>query len=194
MRWVGAMLLATVVVVGLLTLLGQGPAVPGLGTPAPEEVAAPGYAAEDALLVQTDADGNPVYRLKARGLEQASGSETLHAQELTVDYVPPAGSAAATKAGMPWTLTAREGELPGGTLTMKLSGDVRLRGQPEGWRTPLRFETQALDFDIERQVATTRAPVNFYAGSRRLSARGLSADLKAGTLRLESSVHGRFPP
>jgi len=93
-----------------------------------------------------------------------------------------------------WTLTARKGEMPGGTLKMKLTGDVRLRGQPAGWRTPLRFETQSLDFDIERHFAQTKLPVNFYSGSRRLSSRGLSADLKRGTLRLESSVHGRFPP
>jgi LPS export ABC transporter protein LptC len=77
---------------------------------------------------------------------------------------------------------------------LKLTGNVRLRGQPAGWKSPLRFETQALDFDIERQFAQTKLPVNFYSGSRRLSSRGLSADLKRGTLRLESSVHGRFPP
>lgn len=196
MRWIGAGVLAVLVVIGLLSLLGQGPAVPslGLGAPATPEEQATAYAADDARLVQTDATGAPVYRLQAKSLEQKPDSETVFANELTLDYVPPAGSPTATAGGMPWTLTARKGEMPGGTLTMKLTGNVRLVGKPAGWRSPLRFETQALDFDIERQFAQTKLPVNFYSGPRRVSSRGLSADLKRGTLRLESSVHGRFPP
>lgn len=196
MRWIGAGVLAVLVVIGLLSLLGQGPAVPslGLGAPPTPEEQATAYAADDARLVQTDATGTPVYRLQAKSLEQKPDSETVFADELTLDYAPPAGSSTATVGGMPWTLTARKGEMPGGTLTMKLSGNVKLVGQPAGWRSPLRFETQGLDFDIERQFAQTKLPVNFYSGPRRVSSRGLSADLKRGTLRLESSVHGRFPP
>lgn len=196
MRWLGALVLGVLVMVGLLTLLGQGPSVPGLGLGAPPvaEEQATGYSADDARLVQTDATGAPLYRLKARNLEQKPDSETVYADDLTLDYVPPADGATATVGGMPWTLTALKGEMPGGALKMTLTGDVRLVGQPAGWRTPLRVETQALDFDIERQLAQTKLPVNFYSGPRQVSSRGLSADLKRGTLRLESSVHGRFPP
>lgn len=192
MRWVGALLLAVLVVVGLLTLLGQGPAVPGLGlgsTPVTEEPAS-GYAAEQARMVQTDATGAPLYLLQAERMTQDAGSEDVIAHDLQLNYVPPEGQPASG----PWTLTAKEGQVPGGNRLIRLSGNVRLRGQPPGSKVPLRIETSALDFDMDQQTAHTRLPVNFYWGTRRLSARGLNADLKRGTLRLESSVHGRFPP
>lgn len=193
MRWLGALVLAVVVVVGLLTLLGQGPAVPGLGLGAapPAEAPALGYSASVARLVQTDAAGAPLYSLEAATLNQAPNSQDVLAQDLTLRYQPP--EAAAT-APAPWTLTSRQGTLPAGSLTVKLTGGVRLDGRPAGAREPLRLETAALDFDIPTQVARTRLPVTLWSGSRRLSARGLTANLKQGTVRLESSVHGRFPP
>ena len=40
----------------------------------------------------------------------------------------------------------------------------------------------------------TRAPVELTLGAHRVRALGMRADLKAGTLRLESDVNGRFTP
>jgi LPS export ABC transporter protein LptC len=190
MRWLGGVALSILVIIGLLTVLGQGPGVPGLGPEPVSEGSATGYAAEHARLVQTDERGTPLYLLEAERLDQDAASGDVAARDLRLNYVPPDDSATVR----PWTLTARDGKLPGGTLQIALTGNVRLTGEPEGARAPLRLETASLDFDIEKQTARTRAPVSFYWGSRRLTARGLDADLKQGTLRLESSVHGRFPP
>jgi LPS export ABC transporter protein LptC len=192
LRWLGAIVLSALVIVGLLTLLGQGPAVPGLGlgqTPSTETPAS-GYAAQDARLVQTDARGVPLYLLQAEFMSKSADSDDLAALIVQLNYVPPEDP----KAARPWKLTAREGRLVGGSPLIKLSGNVRLTGNPPSSTAPLRIETGALDFDLDQQIARTRLPVNFYWGTRRLSARGLNADLKRGTLRLESSVHGRIPP
>ncbi len=194
MKWLGGVLVAVIVVIGLMTVMGQGPAVPalGLGTTVTTGETQSGYAAEQARLVQTGDDGEPQYLLEAERLRQDSASEEIFAETLRLNYVPAEAEAAATA---PWTLTANQGRMPpGDTRRFSLSGKVRLAGQPEGAREPVRLETSALDFDIDRQVATTRQAVSFYSGSRRLTARGLNADLKQGTLRLDSSVHGRFPP
>jgi LPS export ABC transporter protein LptC len=192
MRWLGALALSVLVIVGLLTVLGQGPSVPGLGLGADPvtEDSSTGYAAENARLVQTDAAGVPLYLLEAEHLDQDAASGAVAARDLRLNYVPPESA----PKSMPWTLTAREGALPGNSLAIRLTGNVRLSGQPPGSDVPLRFQTSTLDFDIDRQIARTQAPVSFFWGSRRLTARGLNADLKQGTLRLESSVHGRFPP
>jgi lipopolysaccharide export system protein LptC len=44
------------------------------------------------------------------------------------------------------------------------------------------------------EVADTRAPVELAFGAHRVRALGMRADLKSGTLRLESDVNGRFTP
>jgi len=197
MKWLGGVLLAAVIVVGLFTLLGHGPTMSGLGltTPTVTEEASPGYSAEDARLVRTGDDGRPLYQLRARSLDQEPNTRDITAHDLTLNYAPPADEQPDPVLGTrPWTLTARQGNLPDGSLRISLAGNVRLLGTPAGSRDALRVETQALDFDIDQQIARTKLPTNFYWGSRRLSTRGLTADLKRGTLRLESSVHGRFPP
>jgi LPS export ABC transporter protein LptC len=192
-KWLGALVLTALIIVGLMTVLNQGSSVPGLGnlgvTTGGEE-AATAYAAEKARLVETDASGKPLYLLQAQRLSQDTSSDEISAEDLQLNYVPPDGE----KAGRPWTLTARRGTVPGGSKQISLSGNVRLTGQPAGAREPVRLETSALDFDVDQQIARTKQSVNFYWGSRRLTARGLNADLKQGTLRLESSVHGRLPP
>lgn len=194
MKWLGGVLVAVIVVIGLMTLLGQGPAVPALGlgaTTAADETQS-GYAAEQARLVQTGDDGAPQYLLEAQRLRQDSASGEIFAETLRLNYLPAEGE---RSSAAPWTLNANEGRMPpGDARRFSLSGKVRLAGQPEGAREPVRLETSALDFDIDRQLATTRQAVSLYSGSRRLTARGLNADLKQGTLRLDSSVHGRFPP
>jgi lipopolysaccharide export system protein LptC len=44
------------------------------------------------------------------------------------------------------------------------------------------------------QFIETDAPVQLLWSGHKLDARGMQADLKAGTLRLESEVHGEFSP
>jgi LPS export ABC transporter protein LptC len=197
MKWLGGLAVAVLIVVGLVTMTGRGPTMPGLGLSPPPaaEDATPGYAAEDARLVRTDDDGRPLYQLQARRLDQAPETQDITASDLTLDYTVRGDNAPrGAPAARPWKLTARRGNLPDGSRRIQLNGDVRLVGQPQGSTAPLRVETQSLDFDMERQIATTKLPTNFYWGTRRLSTRGLTADLKRGTLRLESSVHGRFLP
>ncbi|MET0291233.1 MAG: LPS export ABC transporter periplasmic protein LptC [Steroidobacteraceae bacterium] len=193
MKWLGGLLVAVIVVIGLMTVLGQGPAVPALGLD-PSSTAdstQTGYAAVDARLVQTGDDGTPLYLLEAKRMRQDSASEDVLADDVRLNYVPPEAPADQKRA---WTLTADQGRMPGDSKQIALTGKVRLAGHPEGAKDPVRLETSALDFDVESQVASSKQAVSFYFGARRLTARGLNADLKQGTLRLESSVHGRFPP
>lgn len=191
MRWIGGIVLAIVVLVGLFTLRGEGPTVPGLGlgTPPPEEQANLGYSAKAARMVQTDEQGVPQYTLEAEEMHQPQASQDIVARTLTLHYAPPANGSAP-----PWVLTAREGTLPLNETSVKLRGDVRLVGRPAGARADVSFDTQSLDVDVKAQTARTSAPVTWVSGQTKLTARGLDADMKRGNLRLESSVHGRFSP
>lgn len=191
MRWIGGIVLAILVVVGLFTLLGQGPTVPGLGLDAatsPEQQSL-GYSAKSTRLVQTDEQGLPQYTLEADEMLQPAASQDIVAHRLALRY-----AAAPTGASPPWVLTALEGTLPPASTLLNLRGDVRIVGRPAGARADVRFDTQTLDVDIKAQTAHTDAQVAWVNGQTRLTARGLNADMKRGTVRLESSVHGRFSP
>ncbi|MGH8315264.1 MAG: LPS export ABC transporter periplasmic protein LptC, partial [Steroidobacterales bacterium] len=56
------------------------------------------------------------------------------------------------------------------------------------------IDTDSLDFDTETSIARTDDEVRVAIGMNALTARGLTADLKQGRVRLESRVHGKFNP
>ena len=62
--------------------------------------------------------------------------------------------------------------------------------RPDG--TPLQLQTTTLAIDIAERRAETRDPVTMAFGGNRLWAKGLSADMKVGSLRLRSPVHGEI--
>jgi LPS export ABC transporter protein LptC len=180
-------LVTGLLLIGLAFVLGRTGNAPGAVTP-PDAAAAPppNYVALDAHLRQSAADGSTLYTLTADRLAQETTSGTLRANTLTLNY--------ATGAAKPWTLTAREGLLPGGTTRIELRGDVRLRGLPPGSQQSTRIESQRLDYDTRSQVVHTESPVHIVWGTRELDARGLTADLPASHLQLQADVHGRFKP
>jgi LPS export ABC transporter protein LptC len=70
-----------------------------------------------------------------------------------------------------------------------LAGDVRLSAPAEGGAL---VRAEHLNLDVEQQIATTPDPVRIEFATHLVNARGLRADLKRETLRLESSVNGTF--
>ena len=51
-----------------------------------------------------------------------------------------------------------------------------------------------LSYDVPDAVASTKSDVRVEFGAQTLTARGLIANLKERTLRLESKVNGHFHP
>jgi LPS export ABC transporter protein LptC len=54
--------------------------------------------------------------------------------------------------------------------------------------------TDALTYDVTDSIASTKSDVRIDFGAHTLTARGLVANLKERTMRLESKVNGRFQP
>ena len=181
------LLLGGLLLIGLAFVLGRSGTAPGAVAPPPAATGpAPQYVALDATLRQSAADGSPLYTLTAARLAQDTASGTLRADTLTLHY--------ASGAALPWTLTAREGLLPGGSTRIELRGDVHLRGTPPGSALQTSVDSQRLDYDTRSQVVRTASPVHISWGSRQLDALGLIADLPASQLQLQSDVHGRYKP
>lgn len=145
---------------------------------------APAYSLREAVLEETGPDGRWRLRIEtATASEAAPGTREIDLNQVRALYHPGSPDA--------WRLQASRGHLPAGGRRLQLAGEVRL--QPVSLRdhTP-DISTDRLSVDLDRERATTAAPVTIHFGPHALEAKGLTADMKAGTLRLESALHGTF--
>jgi lipopolysaccharide export system protein LptC len=169
------------VAAGLLIWRGQDASAPAGA--AAGAIADPGYIATDAEIIQTGPDGQPLYRLQARRVEQSQAGTEIHVVEPRLTYQQ--GS------GPEWSLRADTGVLPPDADRADLTGSVyAVATRPDA--VPLEIRTDHLGIDMDRQLVTTSDPVRIAWGRDQVTAVGLRADLKADTLRLESRVHGEI--
>jgi LPS export ABC transporter protein LptC len=99
----------------------------------------------------------------------------------------PAGASDGT-----WHLTSDHGQVRADGDDVQLSGNVRVTGPAPGSGEPLQMTTNELRINTPTEFIETRSPVRVSLPGYDLDAVGMQADLKAGSLRLESDVHVRF--
>jgi LPS export ABC transporter protein LptC len=141
-----------------------------------------GYAALHAELIETGADGEARYRLRADRMEQPQPQGTIFLTDPQLDYQPEAGNH--------WHLRGERGQLPQDARTAELSGMVHAEGRPQGSEALLRFDTEELQLDMAANVATADGNVVVDWDGSRLLGRGMTADLNGYRLRLQADVHG----
>jgi LPS export ABC transporter protein LptC len=161
----------------------------------------PGYAARDAEVIETGYDGRERYRLNARVVRQQSDGGVIDLEQLQMDYHPgaqpavpgerPASGPAATEI---WHLKSDRGQVRSNGDDVQLSGNVVVTGPAPGTGAPLTLITESMRINTPTEFIQTDAPVRVLWSGHELVSRGMQADLKAGTLRLESEVHGEFSP
>ncbi len=93
-----------------------------------------------------------------------------------------------------WRLTARGGLMPEDAARVELAGDVHVSGTLGAGEAPMDIRSETLAYEADAQRVSTRDDVTIEFAGRQLAARGMSADLKARNVQLESRVHGRFVP
>jgi len=164
-----------------------------LTAPQPESVARaatgqplhdPGYSAQQARLVQTGVDGQPVYTLDAAQIQQRPDRGVVELQQVRLGFRDAEGNQ--------WTARAARGELAQGSGIVQLAGDVHVNGTLPGSGEPTEITSEHLAFDTNAQVVSTQSPVTIVMTGRELQARGLVANLKERHVHLESAVHGSF--
>jgi LPS export ABC transporter protein LptC len=160
----------------------------------------PGYAAIDAVVVETGFDGKERYRLNAKVIRQQMDSEVIDLEGLEMDYHPGAQSRIPGESPNPaanaekWHLKSDRGQVRAAGDDVQLDGNVTVTGQTPGSGAPLSLVTETLRINTPTEFIETDAPVKLNWSGHRIDAVGLKADLKAGTLRLESKVHAVFTP
>lgn len=144
----------------------------------------PGYSATNAELIETGADGKPLFRLNAQTIRQKSQDDSVDLDKVHMSYRGERSSQ--------WALTAKHGTVRENNERIELDGDVRVVGVLPGTTDLATIRTEKLSFNTRSEVADTREPVTLAWGTREIHATGLVANLKDEHVQLESDIHGRF--
>jgi LPS export ABC transporter protein LptC len=144
-----------------------------------------GYSARNATLIETGADGFPVYTLNANVIRQHPGDgvefETVQMSFRDAD-------------GQLWKGRADEGELTTETGKVDLAGDVHVNGLLPGSDQMADLATEKLSVDTHENIITTSEPVTVISPGRQLKSKGMVATLNEHHLVLESNVRGSLTP
>ena len=155
---------------------------------APEQSASravEGYYLTDAILEQSDNQGKPLYRLQADRIEQFPNSNLVRLSMVRISY--PGG-----EQNQGWDLSANEGEIRGDGRKIVLRDNVQALERGDNVMRLIR--TSELIFDPVNSIASTDADVIVELDGYRLTATGMTADLKAHTVELQSTVNAHFEP
>jgi LPS export ABC transporter protein LptC len=190
-RWIVGLAIVALLAAGAY-IAGSGPR--GAGGPAdPNEADAAAYDFEaNAVVVrQTDAEGRLLYRIQAAHVAQLPRAGAISASDLSMHYDPPQAPADGSQR---WTLTAQTAQLPENGDIVELQGAVRVSGRLQDSPVPATFATERMDYNLKTQDISTAAPVELHSGGLRMSSdTGLRANIKQGTVELESA-HAQYAP
>jgi LPS export ABC transporter protein LptC len=180
-------LVVALVVVGIIVgtvLLGRQQGGSSTKTPIEATDGVAGYAARKAVLIETGADGRPIYTLNADLIRQRPNDRRVQLDVVRMSY--------RTTDGNEWTVRADSGQIRDDGEHIELYGNVHVDGLLPGSDESAQIRTSILSLDTKAEVVRTKAPVVLKWGGRQLEATGLEADLKSRAVKLESRVHGFF--
>ena len=158
----------------------------------------PGYAARDAQVIETGFDGRERYRLNAKVIRQQIDSSVIDIEQLDMDYHLGAQDRIAGEtrpaqdANEIWHLRSDHGQVRANGDDVELFGNVQVKGPAPGGGAPLTLTTARMRINTPTEFIETREKVRVRMSGYELDAVGMQADLKAGSLRLESDVNVKF--
>jgi LPS export ABC transporter protein LptC len=146
----------------------------------------PGYYLKNAVLTDYDIAGHPSIRIEAERIDQIAHSNEVALYNIRVAYQSPNGQN--------WVMVGDVAHVQPGGNVVDVTGNVRLQGDAGGRGAAPVIHTDAVSYNIPDAVASTKSDVRIDFAQHTLTARGLNANLKERTMRLESKVNGRFHP
>jgi LPS export ABC transporter protein LptC len=188
--------LATIFVLVVAALgIWMGSAGKRTGNPAVDkgdtDASAYDYEVRDVVVQQMGPDGTLQYELSAKQIHQQPDSGLIRATDLVMHRDPPG-----TLPGGPnrWTLRADAAELPESGGRIELKGNVNAMGLPENSRLSITITTDELTYDMEKQEAFTKKPVDIIQGANRFRGGDIHLDIKSGKYKVISPANGIFVP
>jgi LPS export ABC transporter protein LptC len=170
------------IIVGAL-ILGQGGPSSTVKTETEESQAVPGYSARNAEVTQTGEDGRPEFTVLSPLIRQQANDDRVQLDAPRMTFVSVENGT--------WHAQSRSGLIQAGGASVDLHGDVRMDGTLSG--SPVVINTSTLSFDTNTEIARTPAYITVDARGGTMGATDLLANLKDGTLELESNPHLESP-
>ena len=146
----------------------------------------PGYYLKNAVLTDYDLGGDPSIRIEAERIDQIAHGNEVALYNVHVAYQTPDGQS--------WVMVGDVAHVQPGGKVVDVTGNVRLQDEAAGPAAGAVLHTDTLSYNVTDAVASTKSDVRLDFGGHTLTARGLVANLKDRTIRLESKVNGRFQP
>ena len=153
---------------------------------AANQAALPGYYLKNATLTDFDASGAPSIRIEAERIDQVAHGVEVRLYNVKVNYDAPGGQN--------WVLVGDTAHIQPGGKVVDFAGNVRLQGESPDTQGTAVIHSDTMSYDVTDSIASTKSDVRIEYGGHVLTARGLTANLKERTMRLESKVSGRFIP
>jgi LPS export ABC transporter protein LptC len=146
----------------------------------------PGYYLKNAVLTDYDDAGEPSIRIEADRIDQIDHGNEVALYNVRVNYDAPNGQT--------WVLFGDTAHVQPGGKIIDVAGNVRLQGESPNTQGTAVIHTDTLSYNVPESIASTKSDVRIDYGHHILTGRGLIANLKERTMRLESKVNGRFLP
>lgn len=170
------------IIIGALFLGQGGPSAPVTGGTA-DAGEVPGYSARNAEVTQTGDDGRPEFVVVSPLIKQQANDERVQLDAPRMTFVSAENGT--------WHAQSRSGLIRADGSNVDLFGDVKMEGQLSG--SPVVINTSTIAFDTHTEIARTPAFFTVDARGGLLTATGMVANLKDGTLELESNPHVESP-
>jgi LPS export ABC transporter protein LptC len=170
------------IIIGAL-FLGQGGPTPTVPQGTGNAGDVPGYSARNAEVTQTGEDGRPMFTVVSPLIRQQANDQRVQLDAPRMTFV--------SEENGTWHAQSRSGLIQADGSSVDLHGDVRMNGMLSD--SPVVINTSTISFDTRTEIARTPAYFTVDARGGTLGATGLLANLKEGTLQLESNPHLESP-
>ena len=168
------------------TWILSSPAHRPLSVNAGKQAALPGYYLKNATLTDFDESGAPSIRIEAERIDQVAHGVEVRLYNVKVNYDAPGGQN--------WVLVGDTAHIQPGGKIVDFAGNVRLQGESPETQGMAVIRSDTMSYDVTDSIASTKSDVRIEYGGHVMTARGLTANLKERTMRLESKVNARFVP
>jgi LPS export ABC transporter protein LptC len=145
-----------------------------------------GYSATDAQVVETGADGLPMYTLQAKQVQQEPDANLVNLTTVHMTF--------RDQSGGQWQGRSDHAQVQQDSEQIDLSGSVDVSGLFAGNDQPAHVLTDTLHVDTRTDIISTQAAVTLLWGGYVVDAIGLIVNIKNDHLKLESQVHGHLVP
>jgi LPS export ABC transporter protein LptC len=166
--------------------LGTGVMGPTTARSSRPSAADQGYSALGATVVETGADGLPMYTLQAQQVQQDPDSNLVNLTSVHMTFRDPSGGQ--------WQARSDKAVAQQDSAQIDLSGAVDVSGLFAGTDQPAHMLTDTLHVDTHGDIIRTRSAVTLRWAGYVVDGRGLVVNIKDHNVKLESEVHGHFVP